>query len=517
MGRVLELVLVSLIILTLIPIDAMADGDHTIVQVRTDAIPGADFDSVRTVMFDTDGSTVLWTVDHFADPARDYGLGVRVFEFSKDSDGGGTFIGVTSLLLAGGLVVERPWRTTFPGHAHDDEDPGHDFITNVITILLVKDFTPILQAFKIATLEEDRDGSGNISGGDILRYTIPFFTSHALEPRSVLRDFPDPYNPLIPGSVTTSSGTVRRGNLPSDSEIVVRFGSVPVDHSVEVSYLVRVTCIRPEIVNQAILALRLDGSTVHYRLLTDDPLTAAPNDPTVVPLNCGQGDPVPAREVANVFPPLVPQYTTRTVVIKSASLGTDFGPPIMTMNGIAVQTEIFAPSEDEEVVAVSLTAEMTKQAGVIQFTLSPADPQLPEVFGSIEIRPAFETAQEITQELGEIIAGQVGESLDQGLAAFEQARTHAHRDPASCKALLAELKSDLRFIAEQTRAKIAASGFAALQQAVVAYGSEQELDEIRKSAKGGVKLLDKLMKELAKKRGKARKRGKSHGLICPNS
>jgi hypothetical protein len=226
---------------------------------------------------------------------------------------------------------------------------------------------------------------------------------------------------------------------------------------------------------------------------------------------------------------MVPQYTTRTVVIKSANLGTDSGPPIMTMNGVGVQTEIFAPTEDKEVVAVSLTAEMTEQAGVIPFILTPADPQLPKVTGSIEIRPAFETAQEIAEELGEIVAGQVVEHMDQGLKAFEQARTHAHRDPASCKALLAELKSDLHLVTDQGRTKIAGSGFAALQQAVVANGSEQELDEIRQTAEGGAKLLDKLMKELAKKAGKSGKSrksgksvksvksGKSRNLICPKS
>ena len=77
---------------TSIAAEVFADGDAIIVQVRTDATPGVDFDTVRTELFDPDTSTLL-AVDHAVDPLRDYALGVRVLEFNPGAgfDFGGTY------------------------------------------------------------------------------------------------------------------------------------------------------------------------------------------------------------------------------------------------------------------------------------------------------------------------------------------------------------------------------------------------------------------------------------------
>lgn len=515
MSKHFKTVLLATLAVAFVASDAVADGDSLIVQLRTDATPGVDFDSVRTVLFDTDGTTILAIIDHLADPARDYGLGIRVFEhrLGPGFDQGGTFFGRTSLLRGGGLVQVRPFRFPhFTGHYHQG---FHRTKVTVITVLLPLDFAPVLHAPKVATLEEDNDGSGTVTPGDVLRYTIPFFASHALSVGSLLRDAPAPASPLIPGSVTTSNGSVRRGNLPSDTDVVVRFGSVAKDQTVSVSYLARVTCARRELVNQGLLQLRLAGASVHYNLLTDDPSTPAENDPTVVPVACGDKDPAPEPDIPKSDPPVIPQNASSGMMIESAGLGTSSGAPTLTINGLTVKTRVFAPHGEKEVVGAVLTPEMTEEAGVVPFTLTPADPQLPKVHGFTEIRLALETPQEIAEELGAAVAGHLDEHLGEGLAAFQRARTHAHMDPGSCEALQAELKSDLRIVAEQGAEEIANSGDVALQQAAVVNGDRWELDQIEKTAAGGAKLLDRLMKELAKKVGKINKNGHPQGLLCP--
>ncbi len=498
---------------------ALADGDRLVIQVRTDATPGVHFDSIRSVLFDTDGSTVLDTEDHTAASARDYGLGVRVAEFLFGSGiDSGTYFGQTSLQSFGGTVVQRPWRVTLlPRHGH--AVTNHNPTLHVATILLPLFFAPVELAVKVVTLKEDNDTSGTVSPGDVLEYTVSFTTSHALGRGSVLRDEPAPHAPLIPGTVTTSHGTVFRGNLPSDTDVEARFGPVPTGQLVFVKYRVSVSCLSPEIINQGELTLKLAGDSAEYGLLTDDLFTPEVNDPTVVPVDCGLPDPLPGPPVPVVSPQVSPQHAMSSVIIEGEGLGTLSGPPMFTVNGFSVETEVLPSFEQKEFVAALLTSDMTEGAGVIPFTLTPADPQLPKVHGLIEIRLALETPKEILQQLSETIADHIDHGLGERVAAFQQTRSMAHMDPNSCQPLKAELVSDLQFVASRIGLQMIDAGDTAYQQAVAANATQDELDEIEKATADGVELLDEMMQELANKVGKVKKNGKGNGkpkgLICP--
>ncbi len=526
MSRSFLLLLLVVLGVTTIAHDVQADGDRFIIQVRTDATSGTHFDTIRTDFFAPDGVTLLTTVVHNAIPGRDYALGVRVAEFVTPFDPSHAMIGRTGLFLGGVEQSGRPWRftrtlSTTPRHGHPHGGVGGSPTNIVITILLTNNFEPLEQVFKVATLESDNDASGTISPGDYLRYTIPFTATHDLGRGSVLRDFPEPHNPLIPQTVTTSHGIVFRGNLPSDTDVEVRLGPVPMEASVSVSYLVRVSCVKPEVINQGTLTLKLAGSTFAYDLVTDDPTTLQPDDPTIVPVDCGQGDPPPMAEAVAVFPQVIPQSVASGVIIEGSEMGTAIGPPIITMNGISAQTEVLVPSKDQdEVVVAMLTAEMTAKAGVIPFSLTPADPQFPVVNGFIQIHPALETAQEIAKDYNARVADVVGRQLSGAIEAFSRARNVAHMDPISCEALKAELVSDLQFESSLGAEQIIGKGETALQQASATNATEQELQGIVKTAADGVELQDELMQQLVNKIGlepkKPKKKGLPPGLICPD-
>ena len=113
--------LVAALALAFVADEALADGDRIIVQVRTTAAPGLQFNTIRTVFFNRDGIEI-GNIVHPVDPTRDYALGVRVASFvlgpGNDS---GTYTGTTSLELGGIPVEGRPWRTRFNhGHPHND-------------------------------------------------------------------------------------------------------------------------------------------------------------------------------------------------------------------------------------------------------------------------------------------------------------------------------------------------------------------------------------------------------------
>lgn len=499
-------VLVSLAI-TFFTSNALASGDVFVLQVRTSALPGVHFDSIRTELWNPDG-VLIGSVDHAAEPLRDYALGVRTAEFHPGS-GQGTYTGRTSLRLGGGVVVERPWRLI---------DRGRHRIY-VLTVLLVTDFTPITNVPKVVAFD-DRDSSSTVSPGDELFFTISFVTVHALGRGSVLRDVPPLGAPLIPGSVTTSHGVVFRGNLPSDTDVEVRFGNVPVDESVIVDFRTRVTCLNRYIINQGMLTARVAGSRIEYEQLTDNPYTPFTDDATVVPVDCSGQEPPTKLDELKVFPSVLPQYVSGPVRIEgSMNLGgPNSGAPLLTINGFSVKTEFSAANEQKETaVFATLVPGMTEMAGVVPFTLTPEDLQLPPVKGWVEIRQALETSEAIGAAYQQTVTELIGQHLQEGVRLFEQARTHAHLDPASCESLKVELKSDLQHVNELGALQIQASANAAKQQAVAR--DAQNLDVITKAASDGLILLSDAIQELANKAGKESKNGQGKGmpveLICP--
>ncbi len=144
---------------------------------------------------------------------------------------------------------------------------------------------PDLVLEKTAALEVDADGSGDVSPGDTLRYTLVLTNIGAATATGVvITDAPDALTTLVNGSVTTTQGSIVTGNNPGDATIEVDIGSVTASGSVTITYDVVLANPFPagvtEVVNQALV-----NSTELPPGVSDDPDTPTPDDETVVPVN----------------------------------------------------------------------------------------------------------------------------------------------------------------------------------------------------------------------------------------
>ena len=144
---------------------------------------------------------------------------------------------------------------------------------------------PVLGASKAASLLTDADRNGVVSPGDTLQYTISIRNTGNTEAAGVLySDTPDPNTTLVAGSLTTTQGTILSGNTGTPP-VRIDIGSIPAPAgTVTIGYQVRVVNPLPvgvtELVNQGIVA-----SSDVPAVLTDDPATPQPGDPTRVPVS----------------------------------------------------------------------------------------------------------------------------------------------------------------------------------------------------------------------------------------
>ena len=145
---------------------------------------------------------------------------------------------------------------------------------------------PILDAFKSASLIADNDGSGTVSPGDVIRYTITVNNTGNGDATQVsVNDFPDGNGIFMVGSVTaTPPGVVLTGNTAGDITVEAIFTTVSAGGSATVTYDVAIP--NPlasgitQLVNQALIdSDQLPGFP------SDDPSTPSPDDPTVVPID----------------------------------------------------------------------------------------------------------------------------------------------------------------------------------------------------------------------------------------
>ncbi|MGI9433100.1 MAG: hypothetical protein ACR2PQ_12840 [Myxococcota bacterium] len=85
----------------------------------------------------------------------------------------------------------------------------------------------LLRVHVADALVNDADGSGFFSPGDTLRYTADLVNQGSVDADTLqLVDGLGEGLLLVPGSVTTSRGTVTSGNLPGDSGVVVDLGTL---------------------------------------------------------------------------------------------------------------------------------------------------------------------------------------------------------------------------------------------------------------------------------------------------
>lgn len=144
---------------------------------------------------------------------------------------------------------------------------------------------PILDADKSSSFDlgsQDHDGSGTLTPGDDLTYTLVITNTGTGDATDVvLDDMPDANTALLVGSVTTSQGTVLLGNTAGDTSVQVDVGTLTAGGgSVTISFVVTIDDPLSdgvtEILNQGVVS----GSNFTTRM-TDDPGTAPDDDPTV--------------------------------------------------------------------------------------------------------------------------------------------------------------------------------------------------------------------------------------------
>jgi uncharacterized repeat protein (TIGR01451 family) len=188
---------------------------------------------------------------------------------------------VNSPLPAGVSRVSNQGTTSgnFPPDRTDDprtptpDDPTVVPVTNL----------PLLDLTKRDTLLLDADGNGAASAGDTLRYTIDIINIGSVSATGTsYDDTPDPNTTLVPGSVTTSQGTVTSGNAGAPP-VTVDIGAIPPGAQVTISYDVRVNSPLPAGVSEVVNQGTLTGENVPG-IRSDDPDTPASDDPTRTPL-----------------------------------------------------------------------------------------------------------------------------------------------------------------------------------------------------------------------------------------
>lgn len=141
---------------------------------------------------------------------------------------------------------------------------------------------PVVEAFKEASLFNDKNGNGKVNPGDIVLYTVTISNNGGTAATNVTyNDTVDTKTILIcsaPDAPTTSLGTISSCTPGSGGSLTVNIGSMATGGSVTIKYKVEVTTGNfNKVSNQG----KATGTNFAEEK-TDDPVTAATKDPTVV-------------------------------------------------------------------------------------------------------------------------------------------------------------------------------------------------------------------------------------------
>jgi hypothetical protein len=259
---------------------ATARAELLVVDVRTDYVPLTEFTQVAVSVRSQTDPSFLRSTDFFVPPdpsSLDFSTGVRVAEIG-DLPPGVYRVDVSLILpfscadlppriYPPGTVVATPPRVTGTGLAIVPLDGNR-----VQAVYVPR--SPAIGAEKTVIRWDDRDRDGQVSGGDVLGYRATLTGTDRLfffdEPRSGGR--------LVPGSVTTTAGTVSTGNSPGDTAVRIEIEGSPTGIT-DVEFDVEVV---PAVENQG----RLWRSDNLLNVPTDDPATPAAGDATVTPIVC---------------------------------------------------------------------------------------------------------------------------------------------------------------------------------------------------------------------------------------
>lgn len=142
---------------------------------------------------------------------------------------------------------------------------------------------PAGRADKSVALHIDADGDGVPSPGDTLLYTIEVAnTGNGAATGATAADLLDPNTTLVVGSVQASQGVVTSGNNPGDTSVAINVGTVAARTGVfTASYLATIN--NPLPAGVSVITNQATGATNEIPfIVTNDPTTPAPNDPTTI-------------------------------------------------------------------------------------------------------------------------------------------------------------------------------------------------------------------------------------------
>jgi fibro-slime domain-containing protein/uncharacterized repeat protein (TIGR01451 family) len=149
-------------------------------------------------------------------------------------------------------------------------------VTSATVTVLDNDAKPDLKAIKTAALQADNDHDGKPSPGDTVRYEIKITNPGNAKVTNVVLDDPIPaHTALVAGTVSTDRGTVA-----SETPVQVNVGEIPAQGTATVHFDVAIENPLPADVDRLTNQGTVTSSEVPA-VLTDDPVPAGANDPTV--------------------------------------------------------------------------------------------------------------------------------------------------------------------------------------------------------------------------------------------
>ncbi len=202
---------------------------------------------------------------------------------------GDTSVLISDGTLAGGSSATVSFRveinSPFPSGINSVSNQASVSATSIDIVLSNEAVTTVIAgpnftAEKSDSLQNDADGSGSLSPGDTLRYTVVISNDGNADATNVIyADTPDTNTALVVGSVNVSDGTVNQGNGAGDTTVEVDLGTMLVNDTVTITYDVTIDDPFPEgvagVYNQGVVSCDEISDT-----LTDDPATGDEDDTT---------------------------------------------------------------------------------------------------------------------------------------------------------------------------------------------------------------------------------------------
>jgi uncharacterized repeat protein (TIGR01451 family) len=150
---------------------------------------------------------------------------------------------------------------------------------------------PLMTLTKVDILWIDADAGdpqlgGKVSVGDTLLYRLQLANQgNAAATNLLFQDVPDSNTQLVVGTVQATLGTVTVGNAAGDTRVEITIDALAGGETVEITFQVQIlTPPADRIINQATTELDDPTSANPVVIVSDDPDTVQPNDPTTTPI-----------------------------------------------------------------------------------------------------------------------------------------------------------------------------------------------------------------------------------------